>query len=110
MNRLKEQEQIVKTTRADPEKKKRLEGIVNSRKEAFDEANSVALATQKKIDVIVKKIEEKTTGKTKSIDSKIKEVTNILKECKSEITKLNVGIKTARRYLLNIYLHFYNVI
>lgn len=97
LRQLQEQEQRAKVTRTDPAKKRQLETTLNSKRIAFNEASSAASEIQKQVDVIVKKIEEKTTGKIKAINSKIKEVTNILKECKSEIAKLNVGITTSQR-------------
>lgn len=100
MKQLKEQEVKAKTTKSDPVKVKHLQNTVNSKKVEFDKANAAASELQKKIDVIAKEIEEKTTGKIKAITKKIKEVTQNLNGCKSEISNLSVGIKTSLRYFV----------
>lgn len=97
LRKLQEQEMIVERTKADPIQKKRLESLVISEQTALDEANSLVSEIQTKVDVINRQIEEKTTEKTKAILRKIEEVASIIKECESEISKLNLRITTSQK-------------
>lgn len=97
MQQLKEQEVKAKAAKTDPVIVRRLENVVKAKQSDMDEATSATSKVQKKIDAITDEIEQRTTGKIKVINKKIKDLTSILNGCRSEIMKLNVGIKTALR-------------
>lgn len=97
MRQLAELESKLKESKADPEKLKRLEHLVNAKKIEYDKANDAASKLQDKVNAIAEEIEKRTTGKIKVINKKIEETTRIINECTSQITKFNVAIKTSIR-------------
>ncbi|KAF5289359.1 hypothetical protein FQR65_LT11870 [Abscondita terminalis] len=97
LKQLKDQEIKSKNTKADPAAVKKLTAIVNEKKNAYEKANEAAKKIQVKVDKLTEEIKEKTVGKMKAMDKKLKDVTDSIDKCKSEITRRNVGIKTAER-------------
>ncbi|XP_066152945.1 structural maintenance of chromosomes protein 4 isoform X2 [Euwallacea fornicatus] len=94
---MKEQEAKSKGTKADAAQVQKLTRMVESRKEEYEAASEAAGELQEKVDKITNEIKEKSTGKLKIVDKKIKECTKIVDMCKSEIIKLNVAVKTAKK-------------
>ncbi|XP_066249114.1 structural maintenance of chromosomes protein 4 [Euwallacea similis] len=94
---MKEQEAKSKGTKADAAQVQRLTSVVESRKKEYEAATEAAGELQEKVDKITNEIKEKSTGKLKIVDKKIKDCVKIVDMCKSEIIKLNVAVKTAKK-------------
>lgn len=94
---LKEQKQKSNVTKADPVQVKKLTKIVEEKKQVYDKAAEQALVLQRQVDQITEEIKDKTTGKMRIIDKKIKDAANTIDKCKGEITRLRVSITTAER-------------
>ncbi|KAK4886823.1 hypothetical protein RN001_003094 [Aquatica leii] len=97
LKQLKDQEIKSKSTKADPATVKRLTAVVNQKKALYDKASEAAKKIQVQVDRLTEEIKEKTVGKMKVMDKKLKDVTDTIDKCKSEITRRNVGIKTSER-------------
>ncbi|KAJ8924806.1 hypothetical protein NQ315_000960 [Exocentrus adspersus] len=96
-DQLKKQEAKSKATKADPVQVKKLTAVVEKKREAYGQAAETAGALQTQVDKITKEIKDKTSGKMKVIDRNINEVTKTIDKCKTEITRLRVGVTTAKR-------------
>ncbi|RZC39072.1 structural maintenance of chromosomes protein 4, partial [Asbolus verrucosus] len=94
---LRQQENIVKSTKADPKHIQKLTAVLNTKKEEFEEASAAAQEVQIDVDKLTKEIKDKTSGKMSSVDRSLNEVIKTIDKCKTEITKLRVAVTTSER-------------
>lgn len=100
---LKEQRKKADATKSNPEQVKKLELYLQERKTAFEKASSNAAIYQSEVDTISEEINQRTTGRIKTIDKSINEVVKSIGKIKAEITRINVALKNAERLIfLNV--------
>lgn len=97
LQQLKVQEVKAKNTKVNPTILNNLKDVVNKTKIKYDKASDAAGNVQVVVNKLTAQIEEKTVGKMKSLDKNLKDAINQIAKCKTEITRLTVGIKTAER-------------
>lgn len=97
LQQLKVQEVKAKNTKVNPTILNNLKDVVNKTKIKYDKASEAAGNVQVVVNKLTAQIEEKTVGKMKSLDKNLKDAINQIAKCKTEITRLTVGIKTAER-------------
>ncbi|KAF5302895.1 hypothetical protein FQA39_LY02075 [Lamprigera yunnana] len=95
--RLKAQEIKTKSVKANPATVEQHKKNINEKKKIYNKALESTQELQTQVDQLTKEINAKTVGKMKAMDQKLKTVTDGINKCKSEITRCNVGVKTAER-------------
>ncbi|KAJ1525072.1 hypothetical protein ONE63_009916 [Megalurothrips usitatus] len=94
---MKSQERKVKESVSDTKKVKALEEKIADIQKDLSKAEQAEEKVSKEVKAITCEIEKLTTGRVRSAQKKLDEVTNQLDKVRSEIIRLGVAIKTAER-------------
>ncbi|XP_065161270.1 structural maintenance of chromosomes protein 4 [Atheta coriaria] len=94
---IKEQKNKVKRVSINLDKVHKMEKEVEEKKCAYDEAAEKAQVVQEKVDTLTQEIKDKSQGKVKVLDGKLKECNKNIDKLKTEITRLKVNINTTEK-------------